>query len=63
MNGLFTRQNAQRADPMQETYDGELKDLPDSHDHGKDNTAANELVSRLGQGDFDTGAAVVNEFL
>lgn len=48
--------------PMSEQYDGELKELLTSMITVSDNDAANELVTRLGQGDFDAGAAVVNAF-
>ncbi|MDY3918097.1 MAG: serine hydrolase [Candidatus Limivivens sp.] len=47
---------------MGESYDGELKDLLTAMITVSDNDAANELVRRLGQGDFYAGAAVVNEF-
>ena len=47
---------------MGESYDGELKQLLTDMITVSDNEAANELVRRLGQGDFATGAAVVNEF-
>lgn len=47
---------------MAETYDGELRSLLENMITVSDNEAANELVRRLGQGDFEAGAAVVNEF-
>ncbi len=47
---------------MKEQYDGELKDLLSHMITISDNEAANELVERLGEGDFEKGAAVVNEF-
>ncbi|MDO5422995.1 MAG: N-acetylmuramoyl-L-alanine amidase [Eubacteriales bacterium] len=47
---------------MAESYDGELKDLLTSMITVSDNDAANELVRRLGQGDFEAGAAIINAF-
>ena len=47
---------------MGDDFDGELKDLLTAMIAVSDNNAANELVTRLGQGDFEAGAAVVNEF-
>lgn len=47
---------------MGEAYDGELKELLTAMITVSDNDAANELVTRLGEGDFDAGAKVVNEF-
>lgn len=48
--------------PMGEAYDGELKELLTAMITVSDNDAGNELVTRLGQGDFLAGAKVVNEF-
>ncbi len=47
---------------MAESYDGEFNELLTSMITVSDNEAANELVRRLGQGDFMAGAAIVNEF-
>lgn len=47
---------------MKEQYEGELKDLLQDMITVSDNEAANELVERLGEGDFEKGAAVVNTF-
>ena len=43
-------------------YDNTLKSLLNSMITVSDNDAANELVRRLGSGDFQTGAAVLNTF-
>lgn len=43
-------------------YDNTLKSLLNSMITVSDNDAANELVRRLGGGDFQTGAAVLNTF-
>ena len=43
-------------------YDSTLKSLLNSMITVSDNDAANELVRRLGGGDFQTGAAVLNTF-
>ena len=43
-------------------YDSTLKSLLNSMITVSDNDAANELVRRLGGGDFQTGASVVNTF-
>lgn len=45
-----------------EQYEGELKELLTKMITISDNQAANRLVEGLGNGDFDAGAAVVNEF-
>lgn len=45
-----------------ESHDGELKELITSMITVSDNNAANEIVSRLGGGDFATGMQVVNNF-
>lgn len=45
-----------------ESYDGELRSLLEQMITVSDNDAANQLIKRLGQGDFDAGAEVVNEF-
>lgn len=44
------------------TEDEELKSLMTAMITVSDNEASNELVRRLGQGDFTTGAAVVDQF-
>ena len=46
----------------QESYDGELRGLLEQMITVSDNTAANSLVSILGEGDFEAGKAVVNEY-
>lgn len=48
--------------PAGESYEGELRDLLVQMITVSDNGAANELITRLGEGDFDKGAQVVNEF-
>ena len=45
-----------------ESYDGELRDTINSMITVSDNDAANLLVERLGQGDFDAGAKLVDQF-
>lgn len=45
-----------------EAYDGELRALLEQMITVSDNDAANELITRLGSGDFQAGAEVVNEF-
>ena len=45
-----------------QSYSGELKDLLTDMIQNSSNTAAMTLVERLGGGDFDEGAKVVNEF-
>lgn len=47
---------------IEEQYDGELKELIEQMITVSDNDAANRLVELLGQGDFQTGAAIVNEY-
>ena len=59
---VYAAESGKELIPMQETYDGELKDLLAAMITVSDNNAANELVTRLGQGDFEAGTAVVNEF-
>lgn len=45
-----------------ESHDGELKELITAMITVSDNNAANEIVSRLGGGDFGTGMQIVNKF-
>ncbi len=45
-----------------EAYDGELRYLLEQMITISDNDAANQLITKLGQGDFYAGAEVVNEF-
>ena len=45
-----------------ESYDGELRNLLEQMIRVSDNEAANRLISILGEGDFQTGAQVVNAF-
>lgn len=47
---------------IEETYDGELKQLITDMITVSDNDAANTLLERLGQGDSQAGMAVVNQF-
>jgi N-acetylmuramoyl-L-alanine amidase len=47
---------------VEESYDGELRDLLYNMITVSDNDAANQLVELLGYGDFETGKAVVNAF-
>lgn len=47
---------------MNESYDGELRDLLEQMITVSDNNAANRLVELLGEGDFQKGAQVVNQF-
>ena len=47
---------------MQESYEGELRDLLEQMITVSDNNAANRLIELLGQGDFQAGARVVNQF-
>ena len=47
---------------MQESYEGELRDLLEQMITVSDNNAANRLIELLGQGDFQAGAQVVNQF-
>ena len=60
--GVYAAECGKELIPMGEAYDGELKELLTAMIAASDNNAANELVTRLGQGDFEAGAAVVNEF-
>ena len=60
--GVYAAECGKKLIPMGEAYDGELKELLTAMIAVSDNNAANELVTRLGQGDFEAGAAVVNEF-
>ena len=60
--GVYAADCGKELISMGEAYDGELKDLLTAMIAVSDNNAANELVTRLGQGDFEAGAAVVNEF-
>lgn len=48
--------------PFPEEYEGELKDLITRMITVSDNEASNEIVTRLGGGDFETGMQVVNGF-
>lgn len=59
---VFAAESGKEWIDMAEGYDGELRDLLTNMITVSDNEAANELVRRLGQGDFTSGAAVVNEF-
>ena len=45
-----------------ESYEGELRETLESMIQVSDNDAANLLVERLGEGDFDTGAKIVNDY-
>ena len=45
-----------------EAYDGELRYLLEQMITISDNDAANQLITKLGQGDFQAGAGVVNQF-
>lgn len=45
-----------------ESYDGELRELITAMITVSDNNAANEIVSRLGGGDFDAGIKIINNF-
>lgn len=59
---VFAAESGKEMIDMAESYDGELRSLIENMITVSDNEAANELVRRLGQGDFEAGAAVVNEF-
>lgn len=59
---VFAAESGKEWVDMAEAYDGELKELLVNMITVSDNEAANELVRRLGQGDFTAGAAIVNEF-
>lgn len=59
---VFAAEAGREMIDMGEAYDGELRDLLTNMITVSDNEASNELVRRLGQGDFEAGAAVVNEF-
>lgn len=45
-----------------ESYDGELRYLLEQMITISDNNAANQLITKLGEGDFKKGAEVVNQF-
>lgn len=45
-----------------ESYDGELRNLLEQMITISDNAAANQLITKLGEGDFKKGAEVVNQF-
>lgn len=45
-----------------ESYDGELRNLLEQMITVSDNNAANQLITKLGEGDFKKGAEVVNQF-
>ena len=59
---VYAAESGKKLIPMGESYDGELKDLLTAMITVSDNDASNELVTRLGQGDFQAGAEIVNEF-
>ena len=48
--------------PANESYDGELRYLLEQMITISDNEAANQLITKLGEGDFTKGAQVVNQF-
>lgn len=48
--------------PANESYDGELRYLLEQMITISDNEAANQLITKLGEGDFIQGAQVVNQF-
>lgn len=48
--------------PADEAYDGELRYLLEQMITVSDNDAANQLITKLGEGDFQAGAQVVNQF-
>lgn len=54
--------SSERAIDSQETYAGELRSLLEQMITVSDNEAANQLVVKLGQGDFQKGAEAVNQF-
>lgn len=54
--------SSERAIDSQETYAGELRSLLEQMITVSDNEAANQLVIKLGQGDFQKGAEAVNQF-
>jgi len=59
---VFAKECGKERIDMKEAYDGELKDLLTAMITVSDNEASNELVKRLGGGDFQKGAQIVNEF-
>lgn len=52
----------ERLIPAMEAYDGELRYLLEQMITISDNEAANQLITKLGEGDFQAGARVVNQF-
>lgn len=59
---VYAQESGKEMIDMGESYDGELRELLVNMITVSDNESANELVRRLGQGDFAAGAAVINEF-
>lgn len=66
MGAVYERMCCPADDPKYiefgQSYSGELKDLLRDMIQNSSNTAAMTLVERLGGGDFDEGAKIVNEF-
>ena len=62
MTACAIRHPEERHISFEESYDGELKQLITDMITVSDNTAANTLLERLGNGDAMAGMAVVNEF-
>lgn len=52
----------ERLIPANESYAGELRYLLEQMITISDNEAANQLITKLGEGDFQKGAEVVNQF-